>query len=93
MSPLQLAEALAWHGIRVDRADEGDEQHDGNVIVADLVCVQVPTFGGPPRVTVHMTQDDMRCYPPRLSVADLVSDIRDALHTMPQAELASCSIH
>jgi hypothetical protein len=93
MSPLQLAEALVWHGIRVDRADEGDEQHDGSVRVADLVNVQVPTFGGPPWVTVHTMYDDMRCYPPRDSVAELAKDIRDALHAAPPCELASCSIH
>ena len=93
MSPLQLAEALAWHGIHVDRTVEATDQHDGNVTIADLVYVQVPAFGGAPRVVIDSYDSDLRCYPPRMSVADLASDIRDAVNKLTPAAVASCSIH
>jgi hypothetical protein len=93
MSPVQLAEALAGHGIHVDRTAEGTDQHDGNVTIADLVYVQVPTFGGAPRVVVDTFNTDVRCYPPRMSVADLASDIRDAFNKLVPAAFANCSIH
>lgn len=93
MSPGQLAEALVWHGIRVDRTVEGSDQTDGNVTIADLVYVQVPSFGGAPRVVVDSYDSDVRCYPPRLSVADLASDIRDAVLKLAPEAAASCSIH
>ena len=93
MSPLQLAEALGWHGIHVNGTVEGTDQRDGNVSIADIVYVQVPTFGGAPRVVVDSYDTDVRCYPPRLSVADLADDIRDAVNKLTPAGLASCSIH
>jgi hypothetical protein len=93
MSPLQLAEALAWHGIHVNGAVDGTDQRDGNVRIADLVYVEVPTFGGPPRVIVDSYETDVRCYPPRMSVADLANDIRDAVNRHTPPSLASCSIH
>ena len=93
MSPGQLAEALVGHGIHVDRTVDGNDQQDGNVTIADRVFVQVPSFGGPPRVIVDTFHTDQRCYPPRLSVADLASDIRDAFYSLAPAEPASCSIH
>jgi hypothetical protein len=92
MSPLQLAEALAWHGIRVDRAVEGNDQRDGNVTIAELVYIQVPTFGGAPRVVVDTFHADLRCYPPRMSVAELAGDIRDAFNKLTPTGM-SCSIH
>ena len=93
MSPGQLAEALVWHGIRVDRTIEGTDQRDGNVTIADLVYIQVPTFEGAPRVIVDSYDSDVRCYPPRLSVADLASDIRDAVLKLSPAAATTCSIH
>ena len=93
MSPLQLAEALVWHGIHVDRTVEATDQRDGNVTIADLVYVQVPAFGEAPRVVVDSYDTDLRCYPPRMSVADLASDIRDAVNKLTPATAASCSIH
>ena len=93
MSPHQLAEALVWHGIHVNGTVEATDQRDGNVTIADLVYVQVPTFDGAPRVVVDGYDTDVRCYPPRANVADLASDIRDAVNKLTPAAIASCSIH
>ena len=93
MSPMKLARALTRHGIHVDDVCDGDYTEDGNVTVASLVHVQVPIFGGAPRVIVETFHTDVRCYPPRTCVAELARDIRDALNKVPSAALASCSIH
>ena len=93
MSPLQLAEALAWYGIHVSGTVEGTDQRDGNVTIADLVYVQVPMFGEAPRVVIDSYDRQTRCYPPRMSVADLASDIRDAVNKLSPGAVASCSIH
>jgi hypothetical protein len=92
MSPMTIAQALTRHGIHVRRCAKGDELRDGNIIVAKMVHVEVPTFEGHPRVIVHTFHDEMRCYPPRECVAQLAEDIRDALSGIPSAS-ASCSIH
>jgi hypothetical protein len=92
MSPTTIAQALTQHGIHVRRCAKGDESRDGNIIVAKMVHVEVPTFEGHPRVIVHTFHDEMRCYPPRECVAQLAEDIRDALSGIPSAS-ASCSIH
>jgi hypothetical protein len=93
MSPHQLAEALVWHGIHVNGTVEGTDERDGNVAIADLVHVQVPAFGDAPRVVVDSYDTDVRCYPPRSNVADLASDIRDAVNKLTPAAVTSCSIH
>ena len=91
-SPRMLARALAEHGIHVRRCAIGDDMRDGNIVVANMVHVEVPTFEGHPRVVVHTFYDETRCYPPRECVAELARDIRDALSGIPSAA-ASCSIH
>ena len=93
MTPLSLARALGRFGIHVDDVYDGDDNRDGEVSVATLVHVQVPTFGGAPRVVAQSLHSDVRCYPPRSTVPELVGDIRDALDDMPLAALAPCSIH
>ena len=91
-SPRVLARALEEHGIHVRRCATGDAMRNGNIVVANMVHVEVPTFEGHPRVVVHTFYDETRCYPPRECVAELARDIRDALSGVPSAA-ASCSIH
>ena len=91
-SPRTLARALTEHGIHVRRCAIGNDMRDGNIVVANMVHVEVPTFEGHPRVVVHNFHDETRCYPPRECVAELARDIRDALSEIPSAA-ASCSIH
>jgi hypothetical protein len=91
-SPRTLARALEEHGIHVRRCATGDAMRDGNIVVANMVHVEVPTFEGHPRVVVHTFYDETRCYPPRQCVTELARDIRDALSGIPSAA-ASCSIH
>lgn len=93
MTPFSLARALGRFGIHVDDVCDGDDSHDGEVSVTKLVHVQVPTFGGAPRVVVHSLHSDVRCYPPRCTLPELVGDIRHALDDLPLAALAHCSIH
>lgn len=93
MSASILAQALTGYGIHIDAAIDGDDNHDGDITVAIMVHVQVPSFGEPPRVVVDTLHTDVRCYPPRRSIAQLAGDIRDALSEVPAAALATCSIH
>jgi hypothetical protein len=92
MSCLDLAQALSRHGIHVDGHCDGDDADDGDLTVCPNVHVRVPTFGEPPRVVFDPVRADLRCYPPRVDVADLAGDIRDALDALPTA-CASYSIH
>jgi hypothetical protein len=78
-----LVHALRRFGIRVASAYDGDEEEDGDLMVALNVHVQVPTFGGMPRVMAHGFHGDSRCYPPRKTVAELAADIRCALNETP----------
>jgi hypothetical protein len=87
-----LAEALSRYGIHVAFSFDGDEAEDGGVLVSAGVHVQVPTFGGAPRVVLDGCHGDMRCYPPRQSVAELAADIRTALDETP-AVFPSSSVH
>ena len=95
MLTLKLAQALNRHGIHVNAIRNGDDMQDGDVSVGEMVRVEVPTYGGSPRVVVDAphADDDVRCYPPRTSVAELAHDIRDALDELPSSALADCSIH
>ena len=93
MSPFSLATELTRCGIHVDDVRDGDDANDGGVSVAKLVHVEVPTFGGAPRVIAHTLHAELRCYPPRRSLSELVHDIRDALDELPVAAIARCSIH
>lgn len=77
--------ALRRFGIRVASAYDGDEDEDGDLMVALNVHVQVPTFGGMPRVMAQGFHGDLHCYPPRKSVAELAADIRCALNETPSA--------
>jgi hypothetical protein len=90
MMPHDLAQALTRHGIYVVAAIDGDDIEDGDLFVAPNVHVQVPTFGERPRVVLDAFHGDFRCYPPRESVAELVRDIRTALHELPAA--LACSV-
>jgi hypothetical protein len=92
MSASILAQALSAHGIHVDTACDGDDNCDGDITVATMVHVQVPSFGEPPRVIVDTLHMDLRCYPPRRCIAELASDIREAMSELPAAA-ANCSIH
>jgi hypothetical protein len=87
-----LALALSTYGIHVELTFDGDEEEDGDVIVAAAVHVRVPTFGEAPRVIVNAFGRNFRCYPPRTSVAELASDIRCALDDVPLA-ISSGSVH
>lgn len=95
MLTLKLAQALNRHGIHVNTIRDGDDAQDGDMSVGAMVRVEVPTYGGSPRVVVDAsrTGEDVRRYPPRSSVAELAHDIRDALDELPSAAGASCSIH
>ena len=92
MSSRDLAHALRGFGIRVASAYDGDDEEDGELMVAANVLVQVPTFGGMPRVVANAFHGDLRCYPPRRSIAELAADIRCALSETPSA-IASSSVH
>lgn len=78
-----LVHALRHFGIRVASAYDGDEDEDGNLMVALNVHVQLPTFGEMPRVMVQGFHGDSHCYPPRETVAELAADIRCALNGTP----------
>lgn len=86
-----LAQALSRYGIHVEAAHDGDEDEDGEVVIA-TVHVQVPTFGEAPRVVVKALRGQFRCYPPRSTLAELASDLRCALDDVPSA-CASSSLH
>jgi hypothetical protein len=87
-----IARALRGYGIRVASAYAGDDEEDGDLTVAWNVHVQVPTFGGMPRVVVDAFRGQVRCYPPRSNVAELAADIRAALSETPSA-IPSSSVH
>ena len=87
-----IARALRGYGIRVASAYAGDDEEDGDLTVAWNVHVQVPTFGGMPRVVVDAFRGEVRCYPPRRNVAELAADIRAALNETPSA-IPSSSVH
>ena len=87
-----LAQALSRYGIHVQAGYDGDEDEDGDLLVATTVHVQLPTFGEAPRVVVNAADGDFRCYPPRNTIAELASDIRCALDDVPSAG-ASSSVH
>jgi hypothetical protein len=87
-----LVRALGHYGIYVDSMNAGDDMQDGDLIVAENVRVQIPTYGDPPRVVSDAFHGDLRCYPPRDTVAALAADIRCALSENPSA-LASSSVH
>jgi hypothetical protein len=87
-----LVQALGRHGIHVASIHEGDDMRDADLVVADNVYVQVPTFGDAPRVVSDAFHGDMRRYPPRDTVAELAADIRCALNDNPSA-LAGGSVH
>jgi hypothetical protein len=87
-----LGWALFHHGIRASVGWNGDDQEDGQLMIGPNVCVQVPTFGGPPRVLVESSRFDLLCYPPRESVEEIAEDIRHALNEQPCA-FASSSVH
>jgi hypothetical protein len=87
-----LAEALSRYGIHVAFTFDGDEAEDGGLLVSAGVHVQVPTFGEPPRVVLDGCHGDLRCYPPRQSVAELAADLRTALDEVP-AVFSSSSVH
>jgi hypothetical protein len=92
-SPVKVAEALAQCGFFIAKLSVGDEMEDGELCIGPIVCVQVPTFGGAPRVVSGTFHAEARCYPPRTTIADLAHDIRDALNDAPSAALGGCSIH
>jgi hypothetical protein len=87
-----LAEALSRYGIHVAFTFDGDDAEDGDLLVSAGVHVQVPTFGEPPRVVLDGCHGDLRCYPPRQSVAELAADIRTALDEVP-AVYSSSSVN
>ena len=92
MSCRDIARALRGYGIRVASAYAGDDEEDGDVTVAWNVHVQLPTFGGMPRVVVDAFRGEVRCYPPRGDMAELAADIRAALNETPSA-VPSSSVH
>jgi hypothetical protein len=88
----ELARALSLYGIHVQAAYDGDEDEDGDVVIACNVHVQVPTFSEAPRVVVNALRGPFRCYPPRSTLAELALDLRCALDDVPSA-CASSSLH
>ena len=92
MRCVDLAQALRGYGIRIASAYDGDDDQDGDLTVGPDVHVQLPTFGDAPRVVLNYFCGEIRCYPPRESVAELAADIRCALNEVP-AMIALSSLH
>jgi hypothetical protein len=87
-----LVHALRRYGIYVAEICDGDDSDDGDLVVAENVHVQVPTYGDAPRVVADPFHGHLRCFPPRATISELAADIRCALDDVPSA-LANSSLH